>query len=76
MLPIRAASNEAGSAKRSWSCPIWLVTKNEGSPEVGESFEAAAVTVDWFHVVQLFTKAVDAVRRAEARQNKLPKALR
>ena len=43
---------------------------------VGESFESAAVTVDWFHVVQLFTKAVDEVRRAEARQNKLPKALR
>jgi transposase len=43
---------------------------------VGESFENAAVTVDWFHVVQLFTKAVDEVRRAEARQNKLPKALR
>ncbi len=43
---------------------------------VGESFESAAVTVDWFHVVQLFTKAVDEVRRAEAKQNKLPKALR
>ena len=25
----------------------------------------AAVTVDWFHVVQLFTKAVDAVRKVE-----------
>lgn len=33
-------------------------------------------TVDWFHVVQLFTKAVDAVRRAETKHNKLPKALR
>jgi transposase len=43
---------------------------------VGESFETAAVTVDWFHVVQLFTKAVDEIRRAEARRNKLPKALR
>jgi transposase len=43
---------------------------------VGETFENAAVTVDWFHVVQLFTKAVDDVRRAEAKQNKLPKALR
>jgi transposase len=43
---------------------------------VGESFETAAVTVDWFHVVQLFTKAVDEVRRAEARRNKRPKALR
>ena len=43
---------------------------------VGETFENAAATVDWFHVVQLFTKAVDEVRRAEAKQNKLPKALR
>ena len=43
---------------------------------VGEAFENAAVTVDWFHVVQLFTKAVDDVRRAETKRNKLPKALR
>jgi transposase len=43
---------------------------------VGESFENAALTVEWFHVVQLFTKAVDEVRRAEARQHKLPMALR
>jgi hypothetical protein len=43
---------------------------------VGESFETTTVTVDWFHVVQMFTKAVDQVRRAEARQNNLPKALR
>jgi len=33
---------------------------------VGESFENAAVTVDWFHVVQLFTKAVDEVRRGRS----------
>jgi len=43
---------------------------------VGESFANAAVTVDWFHVVQLFTTAVDDVRKAEARSRKLPKALR
>ena len=43
---------------------------------VGETFDQAAVTVDWFHVVQMFTKAVDDVRRAEAKQTKLPKALR
>jgi transposase len=43
---------------------------------VGETFDNAAVTVDWFHVVQLFTKAVDDVRRAEAKKTKLPKALR
>jgi transposase len=43
---------------------------------IGETFENAAVTIDWFHVVQMFTKAVDDVRRSEAKQAKLPKALR
>lgn len=43
---------------------------------VGETFDNAAVTVDWFHVVQMFTKAVDDVRRAEAKHSKLPKSLR
>jgi transposase len=43
---------------------------------VGESFPSANVTVDWFHVVQMFTTAVDEVRKAEARQHKLPKATR
>jgi transposase len=43
---------------------------------IRENFENAAVTVDWFHVVQLFTKVVDEVRRAEAKRSKLPKALR
>jgi transposase len=43
---------------------------------LGESFPRAAVTVDWFHVVQLFTTAVDDVRKAEARQRKLPNAAR
>jgi transposase len=43
---------------------------------IGDNFSNAAVTVDWFHVVQLFTTAVDQVRKAEARSRKLPKALR
>ena len=43
---------------------------------IGETFDAANVTVDWFHVVQLFTKAVDNVRKAEAKHNTMPKALR
>jgi transposase len=30
---------------------------------IGETFENAAVTIDWFHVVQMFTKAVNDVRR-------------
>lgn len=41
-----------------------------------ETFGNAAVTVDWFHVVQIFTKALDEVRRLEAKEVKLPKATR
>ena len=33
-------------------------------------------TVDWFHVVQLFTRAMDEGGRAEARETKLPRASR
>ncbi|OLN30023.1 Mobile element protein [Desulfovibrio sp. DV] len=43
---------------------------------VGEHFPKAEVTVDWFHVVQLFTKAVEEVRKAEARERALPKGTR
>ena len=39
-------------------------------------FTNSAHTVDWFHVVQLFTKALDEVRRAEAKEVSLPKATR
>jgi transposase len=35
---------------------------------VDEAFENASQTVDWFHVVQLFTDAVESVRRSEAKQ--------
>jgi len=41
-----------------------------------EEFPAANVTVDWFHVVQLFTKAVDDVRKAERKLAHHPKSLR
>lgn len=37
-----------------------------------DAFPCAAQTVDWFHVVQLFTRSVDEVRRNEAHQVKLP----
>lgn len=36
----------------------------------------AEVTVDWFHIVQTFTKALDEVRKRERRQQAHPKALR
>lgn len=41
-----------------------------------ENFPQAAVTVDWFHVVQIFTTAVEKVRRAEAHQRAMPKGAR
>jgi transposase len=41
-----------------------------------ESFPQAAVTVDWFHVVQVFTTAVEKVRRAEAHRRSMPKGTR
>ncbi len=41
-----------------------------------ETFENSHATVDWFHVVQLFTKATDEVRRAEAKEYKLPDGAR
>ena len=43
---------------------------------VQEHFPRADLTVDWFHVVQLFTTAVDEVRRAGSRERELPKGTR
>ncbi|CCA90728.1 putative transposase (plasmid) [Novosphingobium sp. PP1Y] len=34
------------------------------------------MTVDWFHVVQLFTRALDEVRKSEAKLVKMPSAVR
>lgn len=36
----------------------------------------ARITVDWFHIVQTFTRALDDVRKAEGRVRPLPKHLR
>ncbi len=41
-----------------------------------DTFKYASVTVDWFHVVQIFTKALDEVRRLEAKEVNLPKSAR
>ena len=43
---------------------------------VCDEFPIAALTVDWFHVVQLFTKGMDEVRKLEARKVKLPEGTR
>jgi transposase len=43
---------------------------------VTDEFPNASQTVDWFHVVQLFTKNMDEVRKLEARKKPLPKGTR
>lgn len=43
---------------------------------IGEQLPNAAVTVDWFHIVQVFTRSVDEVRKREGREKPLPKHLR
>jgi len=43
---------------------------------VKEHFEKATVTIDWFHIVQTFTKAVNKVRLLESKKTSLPKATR
>ena len=43
---------------------------------VAEHLPKAEVTVDWFHIVQTFTKALDEVRKKERREKGHPKALR
>ncbi len=57
---------------------IEVVSDMSGSfiSAVKEHFPQADVTVDWFHVVQLFTRAVDDTRRVEAGKRKLPKGVR
>lgn len=43
---------------------------------VAEELPNAEITVDWFHVVQIFTRALDEVRRQESQVKPLPKHLR
>jgi len=43
---------------------------------VAENLPKAEVTVDWFHIVQTFTKRLDEVRKKERREQGHPKSLR
>ncbi len=43
---------------------------------VAENLPKAEVTVDWFHIVQTFTKRLDEVRKKERREQEHPKSLR
>lgn len=43
---------------------------------IAEHLPKAAVTVDWFHIVQTFTRRLDEVRKNERREQTQPKSLR
>ncbi len=43
---------------------------------VEEHLPKAEITVDWFHIVQIFTRALDEVRKRERREQPHPKHLR
>jgi transposase len=43
---------------------------------IKENFSKAQITVDWFHIVQAFTTAVNKVRLLESKKTLLPKATR
>lgn len=57
---------------------VEVVSDMSGSfiSRVKAHFANSSLTVDWFHVVQLFTKAVEVVRRAESWEVAMPKASR
>jgi transposase len=40
---------------------------------IAQTLPNAEITVDWFHIVQTFTRSLDEVRKHEHRDNKLPK---
>jgi hypothetical protein len=62
-MPSPSAGPDGCFGERLGHPTATFVGNSSGADHVGESFENAAVTVDWFHVVQqLFTKAVDEVR--------------
>lgn len=43
---------------------------------IADNLPNAEVTVDWFHIVQMFTHAVDEVRKQEGRIKPMPRHLR
>ena len=42
----------------------------------GQHLPGASIAVDWFHIVQLFTRSVAAVRKLEGKEKPLPNHLR
>ena len=43
---------------------------------VNKHLPNAAITVDWFHIVQVFTRSVDTVRKLKGKEQPPPKQLR
>jgi len=61
-----AVAQDAGSGRRADHIEEVVYTLSPAFlGAIGESYENARQTVDWFHLVQLFTTAADEVREAE-----------
>jgi transposase len=75
---LRAFKRHLGSHAGSAEHVVEVVADMSGAFIAGVKahFINSSLTVDWFHVVQLFTKALDEVRRAEAKEVRMPKASR
>jgi len=43
---------------------------------VKDNLPEAEITIDWFHVVQIFSRAVDTVRKQERKESAMPKGMR
>jgi transposase len=79
----------AGKGKKTLKDFAEFMSAHQGNPErvlevvcdmspaflsgIKEQLPNAEVTVDWFHIVQTFTRALDDVRKAESRNTPLPK---
>jgi hypothetical protein len=58
------------------TAPRRLLGQSLDTEKIPLEFPNAAQTVDRFHVVQLFTHAMDEARRVEARKERMPKGTR
>jgi len=81
-----------GKGKEALTAFSAFLTDHRGSPEsilevvcdmspaflsgVSQELPNAEITVDWFHIVQIFTRALDDVRKQENQVKPLPKHLR
>ena len=55
------------------TCCKWSATCRPFLSGITQTLPNAEITVDWFHIVQTFTRSLDEVRKQEHSDNKLPK---